>query len=109
MDIEGKKYDKDELIYRYRKNLWIGRKRNEKDPKPSIIKKYKIIIEVNSVETVFDGMICSVWNKSSVCRYLSMLTGLRDHEFKKWINGTEWEDKWSFGDKRQQLSRQYQS
>jgi hypothetical protein len=106
MDIDSKKYGEDELIYRYRKNLWIGRRKNEKSSKANVIKKYKIIAEVNSVETIFDGMICSVWNKNAMCRYLSMLTGLRDYEFKIWINGTEWDDKWSFGRRKLQLLKQ---
>jgi hypothetical protein len=29
-----------------------------------------------------------------------MLTGLKSYEFKIWIDGTEWVDKWSFGAKK---------
>jgi hypothetical protein len=49
---------------------------------------------------IFEGMICSVWNRRAMCRYLSMLTGLRDYKFRIWINGNEWDDKWSFGTKK---------
>jgi hypothetical protein len=60
MVINSKKYSEDETIYRYRKNLWLSRKRNEKSPKACVIKDHKIIIEVNGVETLFDGKLCSI-------------------------------------------------
>jgi hypothetical protein len=97
MDINSKKYDDNERMYKYRKNLWLGRKRTNKSLRACRIVNHRIIVEVNGVETTFDGKICSIWNLVAVCKYLSMLTGLKNHEFRIWINGIEWEDKWSFG------------
>jgi hypothetical protein len=45
-------------------------------------KDFKIGIEGTVVETLFDGKLCSAWNRIAVCRYLSMLTGLKNNEFK---------------------------
>jgi hypothetical protein len=81
--------------------FFIGiQKRTDKSPRACSVIDHKIIIEVNGVEITFDGKICSVWNRVAVCRYLSMLTSLKIFDFRIWVNGVEWEDKWSFGAKK---------
>jgi hypothetical protein len=69
-DISCRRYGDNDLAYRNKKNLWLGRKRNDKDPKECEIINQKIIIEVNGVENTYDGKLCSLWNKSATCKYL---------------------------------------
>jgi hypothetical protein len=60
------------------KNLWLGREKFGKDSKCCKMMDYKIRVENNGVELVYDGKICSVWNLETLGKYISMLTGIRN-------------------------------
>jgi hypothetical protein len=86
LDETGKEYGENEVVYQFRKRLFLGRKKYGKEPKCCRIKEFKLIVEENSVEVVFAVKICSVWNHRAVEKYLSMLTGLKNSRFKIWID-----------------------
>jgi hypothetical protein len=55
MNIERKEYDGNEKVYQNRKKLWLERSKYGKDPRASKLKDFKIKIEVNGVENIFDA------------------------------------------------------
>jgi hypothetical protein len=96
-------FDNNDHVWNRRKILWLCRYRSGIKPKAEEIKDVKIIVEWNGVEIIVDGKIYTLWNMKTFNYYLSMLTGLKRREFSIWINGTEWRDKLSIGEKNELL------
>jgi hypothetical protein len=49
---------------------------------------------------ILGAKIYSLLNLNSMNKYLSTITWLKDQKFKVWIDGIEWNDKWSIGSKK---------
>jgi hypothetical protein len=75
MNIEGKEYGENQYVYQYRRNLWLGRSKSGRNPKARKVKDFKLLVEVNDVESVFGAKLCSIWNHKAVEKYISALTG----------------------------------
>jgi hypothetical protein len=78
MNTDGKEYDENDGVYQFRKNLWLGREKFGKDSKCCKMIDTKIRVENNEVELVLDVKVYSIWNLETMCKYISMLTGMKN-------------------------------
>jgi hypothetical protein len=74
MSSHGEEYDETEMVYYKRKDIWLGRRRMEKNPICGEIFDMKIRVERNGIELILGAKIYSLLNLNSMNKYLSTIT-----------------------------------
>jgi hypothetical protein len=104
-DSDGKEYLNDVNAIQFKKDLWIARTRKNRNTKKGKFSDIKIIVDNGETNVYLDTRIFSIWGLEAMNLYLNNLTGLKNRDFLKSVNGIIWNDEMSIGSLKPQVIR----